>query len=184
MSVCTFVMQPLNKAVPAPPTTLHRIADLLHHILFGKQNQLYTLGTLQHSWSIWKWHTLPKIKHESKKTFEHLLFICRGTVSHWEDSRDLENANPRAAEEQKVQQRDWNATFGFEKKIWIQWFKSFSSVLLWFFNLTSHRKRLSMYSLHWRVCAQNQDKEADLQGHRVNIIARNATMFGKMRNTN
>lgn len=39
---------------------------------------------------------IPKIKYESKKTFEHLLFICRGTVSHREDFQDLENAkNPK-----------------------------------------------------------------------------------------
>lgn len=35
-----------------------------------------------------KWQTMTKIKRESKKTFEHLLFICCRTMSQGEDSGD------------------------------------------------------------------------------------------------
>lgn len=111
-----------------------------------------------------------KIKHESKKTFEHLLFICRGTVCHRE-----ENANPGAAGKQKVQPRD--STVGCERKQQCS-DRSRHEVLLC--NFWPHTER-GCPGIYWteRLCGESRHKEADLQSQRGAVIARRAPVFGK-----
>lgn len=80
----TWSVQVFNKTatVPAPPTELHRSTDLLHHIVFWKHRpQCNTAEALGGEKKKKKWRTILMMEHESKKTFEHLLFICPGTCA-------------------------------------------------------------------------------------------------------
>lgn len=106
------------------------------------------------------------LRRESKKTFEHLLFICRGTcltqriLSSW-----------RKQSFWKLAGKTQIATL----QLWSKIPDSGPSGIL-----SPYAERKSTYLLHWKAVWTFERQEVDLKSQRGASVARKALMFGKM----
>lgn len=108
---------------------LYYTGALLYYITFCFENTGHTVTQLKLSGGGGhRWRTMLMIEHESKKTFERLLFICPGTCVSMRDCKKTENI-------QISLERQWTK---------IQW-------LWWSFKLWPQIKKQSRQWLQWKV---------------------------------
>lgn len=70
---------------------LYYTGALPYYITFCFENTGQTVTRLKQSGEKKRWHAILTIEYESKKTFEHLLFICPGTCVSMRDFKKSEN---------------------------------------------------------------------------------------------